>query len=221
MDRLFIDANVLFSAAYRSGAGVARLWKLDAVELLSSDYAIEEARRNLSEPGQRGRLDDLLASLELVAEATLDEAFFEMLDLRPKDWPILGGAMAGRASHLITGDHRDFGSFFGREIGGVMVLPPADYLRQRESRQSGAPERLGILLPHRQFPTPRTKPWNTGRHRNRTSRFAQAPDSTWGFQATRSATSFGGVSINCSEGTSIAVHLGPLWIVPGQQSWVW
>ena len=139
MDRLFIDANVLFSAAYRSGAGVTRLWTLDTVELLSSDYAIEEARRNLSEPGQRSRLDDLVASLELVAEATLDEAFFEALDLRRKDWPILGGAIAGRASHLITGDHRDFGSFFGREIRGVIVLPPGDYLRLRESHYPGAP----------------------------------------------------------------------------------
>lgn len=130
MDRLFIDANVLFSAAYRPGAGVARLWDLDDVELLSSNYAIEEARRNLSEPEQRDRLHELLASLELVSDMTLDEAFFETLDLRRKDWPILGGALAGRASHLITGDHRDFGSFFGREVGGVIVLPPGDHLRQ-------------------------------------------------------------------------------------------
>ncbi len=134
MDRLFIDANVLFSAAYRSGTGVARLWKIDDVELLSSDYAIEEARRNLSEPEQRRRLDERVASLELVSGVTLDEAFFETLDLRKKDWPILGGAVAGRASHLITGDHRDFGPFFGRELGGVMVLPPGDYLHQRKPR---------------------------------------------------------------------------------------
>ena len=29
MDRLFLDANVLFSAAYRADAGVARLWKVE------------------------------------------------------------------------------------------------------------------------------------------------------------------------------------------------
>lgn len=132
MDRLFIDANVLFSAAYRSGAGVARLWELDDVELLSSDYAIEEARRNLSEPEQRARLNELVGSLELVSGAALDEDFFKTLDLRQKDWPILGGAIAGRASHLITGDHHDFGPFFGREVGGVIVQPPGDYLRQKE-----------------------------------------------------------------------------------------
>lgn len=132
MDRLFIDANVLFSAAYRSGAGVARLWEIDDVELLSSHYAIEEARRNLPEPEQLGRLEELIASLERVSGVTIDEALFETLDLRQKDWPILGGAIAGRASHLITGDHRDFGPFFGREVAGVIVLPPGDYLRQRK-----------------------------------------------------------------------------------------
>ena len=132
MDRLFIDANVLFSAAYRSGAGVARLWQLEDVELLSSDYAVEEARRNLAEPEQPGRLNELVAALELVSGVTLDEAFFETLDLRQKDWPILGGAMAGRASHLITGDHHDFGPFFGREVGGLIVLPPGDYSRQKD-----------------------------------------------------------------------------------------
>lgn len=130
MDRLFIDANVLFSGAYRSGAGVARLWELDDVELLSSHYAIEEARRNLSEPEQLARLEKLIASLELVSGVTLDETLFETLDLRQKDWPILGGAIAGRATHLITGDHRDFGPFFGREVGGVIVLPPGDHLRR-------------------------------------------------------------------------------------------
>lgn len=132
MDRLFIDANVLFSAAYRAAAGVARLWQLDDVELLSSDYAIEEARRNLSSPKQRSRLNELVAALELVSAVTLDEAFFEALELRPKDWPILGGAMAGKATHLITGDRHDFGPFFGHEVGGVIVLPPGDYLRQRK-----------------------------------------------------------------------------------------
>lgn len=134
MDRLFIDANVLFSAAYRSAAGVARLWELDDVQLLSSHYAVEEARRNLSEPEQLVRLEELIALLELVSGVTLDEAFFDTLDLRQKDWPILGGAIAGRASHLITGDRRDFGPLFGREVGGVMIVPPGDYLRKRKSQ---------------------------------------------------------------------------------------
>ena len=53
MDRLLLDANVLFSAAYRPAAGVARLWELERVELLTSAYAAEEARLNLMEEDQR------------------------------------------------------------------------------------------------------------------------------------------------------------------------
>ena len=43
MDVVFLDANVLFSAAYRSEAGLQRLWDLKGVELVSSMYAVEEA----------------------------------------------------------------------------------------------------------------------------------------------------------------------------------
>ena len=48
MDRVFLDANVLFSAAYVEISGLTRLWTFDNVALLSSAYAIEEARRNLA-----------------------------------------------------------------------------------------------------------------------------------------------------------------------------
>jgi predicted nucleic acid-binding protein len=52
IDRLFLDANVLFSAAYQPDSGIARLWKFKDVELLTSAYAAEEARVNLSEREQ-------------------------------------------------------------------------------------------------------------------------------------------------------------------------
>lgn len=29
MDKLFLDANILFSAAYRSNAGLLRLWEFE------------------------------------------------------------------------------------------------------------------------------------------------------------------------------------------------
>jgi predicted nucleic acid-binding protein len=138
VDRLFIDANVLFSAAYRAGAGIARLWTLEEVELLSSDYAVEEARRNLSDSDRLARLEERIGSLELVAGVSVDEDFFKTLDVREKDWPILGGALAGRATHLITGDHRDFGALFGSDVRGVKIMPPADYFRKRDP-ESRAP----------------------------------------------------------------------------------
>lgn len=130
MDRVFLEANVLFSAAFRDGAGVTRLWKVERAALVTSDYALEEARRNLDTSEQLERLDELMPELERVPSVSLDPDLRATVDLREKDWPILGAAVACGASHLITGDHRDFGQYFGTEVMGVLVLTPAQYLKQ-------------------------------------------------------------------------------------------
>jgi len=132
VDRLFLDANVLFSAAYAPHAGLSRLWRLEGVAILTSVYALEEARSNLAEQAQRARLSRLARQLHLVPEATRGDLPSDVT-LPPKDRPILLAAMAAGATHLITGDLRDFGRYFGKRVGGVLVLPPGDYLRQRET----------------------------------------------------------------------------------------
>lgn len=128
MDRLFLDANVLFSAAYRQDAGVRRLWDLPRVTLVTSEYAVAEARRNLATGDQLGRLDALLEAVQVEPASTLDPAVRKGIEIREKDWPILGGAVATGATHLITGDLRDFGPFMGQVVLGVVVLTPARYL---------------------------------------------------------------------------------------------
>jgi uncharacterized protein len=127
MDRLFLDANVLFSAAYRPGSGLLRLWKLRPVVLCSSQYALEEARANLTTESQHGRLAELSAALELY-ESEGGELPVG-ISLPDKDAPILLAAMAARATHLITGDLRHFGPLFGKRVAGLTILSPADYLR--------------------------------------------------------------------------------------------
>ena len=49
IERSFLDANVLFSAAYSERSIVRRIWTFnpDQVVLLTSEYAIDEARRNV------------------------------------------------------------------------------------------------------------------------------------------------------------------------------
>ena len=132
MVRLFLDANVLFSAAYRADAGVARLWELPGVVLLTSSYAVEEARRNLLDEDQRELLARLLLQEVVVGEATmLPPERRGAIELPEKDWPVLGGAAAAGASHLITGDVRHFGRYFGERLLGVLVLTPAEYLKGR------------------------------------------------------------------------------------------
>ncbi len=129
-DLLFLDANVLFSAAYQEGSGLASLWKLDGVQLITSGYAAEEARRNLAEETQRHRLAELLRAVEVVAEA--DPSSVPGDDRLPdKDQPILRAAVGSRATHLLTGDVTHFGRFFGHEMQVVLVLPPGVYLQSR------------------------------------------------------------------------------------------
>ena len=129
MDRLFLDANVLFSAAYRADAGVARLWSGDRWALVTSEYAIEEARRNLDSGDRLARLEELLRGLERCPAVSLAPELRGHVQLPEKDWPILGGAITANATHLITGDRRDFGPYFGTTLFGVLVLLPGDYLR--------------------------------------------------------------------------------------------
>ena len=75
------------------------------------------------------RLVGLLQTVEVVPAGILDPDLRVDVELRAKDWPILSGAVTAQATHLITGDVRDFGSYFGREVLGVLILPPAEYLR--------------------------------------------------------------------------------------------
>ena len=135
MDRLFLDANVLFSAAYRDGSGLLRLWTLSDAELTTSGYALEEARRNLDTDEQRTRLVDLMKGIDLVAEPTAIEIPRDV-EVRDKDVPILAAALACGASHLVTGDRRDFGHLFGRRIGSLLVVSPRDYLDRRVEREN-------------------------------------------------------------------------------------
>jgi len=132
MDRLFLDANVLFSAAYRPNAGLLQFWKLSNVILCSSHYALEEARINLTEEIQRRRLARLARSLQLF-DATPRQLPGDV-SLPEKDEPILLAAIEARATHLITGDVRHFGPHFGKTMAGILILSPSAYLQKRDQR---------------------------------------------------------------------------------------
>ena len=76
MHRVFLDANVLFSAAYRADAGLRQLWNIPRIFLCTSRYALGEANINLPEERQRVRLGELSKKLEL----------FEATEQKLPDW---------------------------------------------------------------------------------------------------------------------------------------
>ncbi len=136
MDRLFLDANVLFSAACRADAGLLRLWKLRNVSLCSSRYALEEARINLADEDQRMRLAKLSGTIQFFEAA--QQELSRGISLPEKDVPILLAAVEARATHLLTGDIRHFGTYLGKKVAGIVVVLPGEYLRRRVRReQSG------------------------------------------------------------------------------------
>lgn len=134
MDRLFLDANVLFSAAYGSPS-LDRFWDLAAdkkVLLLTSAHAIEEARRNLEEDPHLDRLEDLIRGTVVVPEPPAGYAC--PISLNKKDTPVFVAAVSSKATHFITGDIKHFGKHFSESIEGMIVCAPGEYFRNRISR---------------------------------------------------------------------------------------
>lgn len=130
--RVFLDANVLFSAAYREAGSVRAFFALasaGACSLVSSAHAVEEARRNISvkHPGRVVDLEALLEKVELCPEpgaATI--AWASEAGLPPKDAPVLAAAVEAKCQILATGDRADFGKLFGLRLRGTLVLLPVD-----------------------------------------------------------------------------------------------
>ena len=130
VDRVFLDANVLFSAAYRPDAGLRWLWQRRRTKLLTSKYALEEAMVNLPEPAHRRRLTGLMESVTLVRESA-DEPLPADVELPLKDRPMLTAALRADASHLVTGDLTHFGPYLGRSVQGMRILTPTALLGRR------------------------------------------------------------------------------------------
>ena len=132
MDRVFLDANVLFSAAWRPDGRMRRLWELGDVELLTSEYAFEEARRNLEGAEPLRELARLLRRMTIVETHDVVIPLPAAASCLPADdRPILLAAITARATHLLTGNSRDFGPLLGKRVGGVTILLPADYPGRR------------------------------------------------------------------------------------------
>lgn len=133
--RLFLDANVLFTAAHNP-QGLSRLLfdlaRHRVVSLLSSELAVTEARANLrlKTPDRAASLEPLLPLLQIVTAPVISPP---IPALPADDQLILRAAIAGRATHLLTGDKRHFGPYFDKpeQTGGVIVQTVRQFLAAR------------------------------------------------------------------------------------------
>jgi predicted nucleic acid-binding protein len=133
-DRIFLDANVLFSVAYGS-PGLNRFWevaKKGRRTLFTSDYVIEEVKRNLMDSEKLKKLDTYLSKVQIVLE--VDPSIPCPIELPDKDQPVMLAAISIKADYLITGDATHFGKYFGKTISGVKICRPRDYFAYQKRR---------------------------------------------------------------------------------------
>ncbi|MFO7724012.1 MAG: PIN domain-containing protein [Oceanipulchritudo sp.] len=127
--RLFLDANILFSAAKSAGAVRDFLVRLRTLghTFVVDGYVVGEARRNVEAkfPEAVGDLDRLLADCEIFTELCAPLACAIVPELTEKDHPVLAAALQHRCDALVTGDKVHFGSLYGQKINGVMIHSPA------------------------------------------------------------------------------------------------
>lgn len=118
---IFLDANILFSGSNPASNLHRFLHWLDGKEkLVTSAYAAEEAERNIRV--KRPQWLEPFAALMRMVQIVPDKPLSVESSLPDKDKPILGAAIAARCAYLLTGDKRDFGHLYGKQIEGVTVL---------------------------------------------------------------------------------------------------
>ena len=126
--RVFLDANVLFSAAKSSGLIYELLSALKKAghHLIVDAYVWEEAHRNIAMryPKSIGALEALRELVEVVSWYAGYDAAAETLPLPEKDQPVLAAAIALKCNGLVTGDRTHFGELFGKTIEGVTIYSP-------------------------------------------------------------------------------------------------
>ncbi len=136
--RVFLDANVLFTAAYSPNGLSALLIELGAtgrVTLLTSPLAIIEAEQNLE--AKRPVAPPILrrslaAGIRVVSEpAPADVERLTPPELSSQDRPLLAAAIVAQATHFVTGDVADFGRWMDRRTRlPLLVMTPRQFLTE-------------------------------------------------------------------------------------------
>ena len=129
--RIFLDANLIFSAA-QDGSPCRQFLAVlaEKAELVTHPFVWEEAERNLR--AKRMAWLEGLAFLRNRVKLHSAMAACPPNLLPAKDEPVLGAAIASRSDYLVTGDRTHFGNLYGRVIHGVTIVSPqmlADVLR--------------------------------------------------------------------------------------------
>lgn len=129
--RVFLDANVLFSAALKQTSRLRQFWQIRNAILMTSIYVADEARRNCVNADHLARLEALLEQTHFVSDAP-HPTLPGRINLPAKDAPVLAAAMQAGADYLITGDRRHFRPWMNTPIqtsvGMLIIQEPTFFL---------------------------------------------------------------------------------------------
>ena len=133
--RIFLDANILFTAACSPEGLSALLFELrrrKLLLLLSSEHALEEARVNL-QIKRAAALEALSSPQELLELVHAPARSPLLLDLPEDDLLIFAAAVASRASHLLTGDRKHFARYFNKpdKTAGIRIQTARQFFDDR------------------------------------------------------------------------------------------
>jgi predicted nucleic acid-binding protein len=128
--RIFLDANVLFSAAKSNGAVRQLLAELhaDGHSLVADGYVAVEAQRNIAAKATADAaayLRALLSRIEVHSVQYISTPSAASNWLPEKDRPVLLAAIACKCDVLVTGDRTHFGAGYGKTFEGVKIHSPA------------------------------------------------------------------------------------------------
>jgi predicted nucleic acid-binding protein len=139
--RAFLDANVLFRAAARSGENAS--WGVfdlaesrDDFTVMTTEYVFGEAEEHLQEKSPES-LEEY-ASLKPILETCPEPPdaidaiakHLERLIGDEDDRPVLAGAIYARADCFLTLDDHDFGHLYGIKVYDVLITTPAQGLHR-------------------------------------------------------------------------------------------
>ena len=132
--RVFLDANILFSAAKSAGAvrELLHLLLAGGHECWVDDYVVIEARRNLTakEPNAMIAFEALLERLHISPSQAPGPELKLVNWLPEKDRTVLAAAMRLRCDALVTGDRTHFGPGYGKMFAGETIHSPRSLAEQ-------------------------------------------------------------------------------------------
>jgi predicted nucleic acid-binding protein len=135
--RVFLDANVLFSAALKPESRFLDFWRMRSLVPLTSIYAADEAQRNCLGEAHAARLAILLEQTHFVSDVP-GALLPQEIRLPTKDAPVLAAAIHAGADFLITGDRHHFQRWMNvpvkTRLGQLIVQEPARFLDEHLDR---------------------------------------------------------------------------------------